>query len=449
MQIIPCAVKANDNFYNELSYLIKESHQRGLFNGNISIVHQGKSVFEEQVGFTDSTKSSKLSINSSFALGSITKEFNAVAIMMLHEKGLIDINASLSTFNLGLPFWSEKIKVKHLLNYTSGLPRLDFRAVKVASDIDDQLKQIKALEFMPGEGYLYSNHNVFLQMKLIETITKQSYVSFVNNNFFKPLGMKNSSFESNQKNVTSAFNNEGKDDIVWPFPVAAMVYSTTTDMQKWVSALHRGNLVTLSSLEVLFDAFNQNSNAALGQGQLIDNQVTKHRHQGSHFNFESQLYYNAKIDLQVVLLTNNKNFKLDEITRGIESIVQSESYDIPKKSVYLSIRQTAYDDIEQGLLRYSELKKTSLTLYDFDNNNALIRIGYKLIEQKKYQSAIEIFTLSTREFPNHANAFDSLAEAYYLKGDFVQALNNYQISVKLNPKNEWGVRQISKIKARL
>jgi tetratricopeptide (TPR) repeat protein len=156
-----------------------------------------------------------------------------------------------------------------------------------------------------------------------------------------------------------------------------------------------------------------------------------------------------KLALQVVLLTNNKNFKLDEITRAIESIVQSENYVLPKKSVYLSIRQTAYDDIEQALKRYSDLKQASPTLYDFDNNNALIRIGYKLIEQKKYHSAIEIFKLSTREFPNHANAFDSLAEAYYLKGDLERALSNYQISVKLNPKNELGVRQISKIKALL
>jgi CubicO group peptidase (beta-lactamase class C family) len=449
MQMIPSTVKANDSVNTELSQLMKESHHRGLFNGNISVIHQGKTIFEKEVGFTNGAKNKKLSINSAFSLGSVTKEFNAVAIMMLHEKGLININATLSSFDLGLPSWSEKIKVKHLLNYTSGLPRLDFRAVKVESDIDDQLKQIKALEFMPGEGYLYSNHNVFLQMKLIETITNQSYVTFVNNNFFKPLEMQDSSFDSNQKNVTSAFNNEGKDDIVRPFPIAAMVHSTTTDMQRWLSALHTGKLVSLSSLEVLFDRFKKNSNAALGQGQLIDNKVVNHRHQGSHFNFESQLYYNAKLDLQVVLLTNNKNFKLDEITRAIESIVQSESYDIPKKSVYLSIRQTAYDNIEQALFRYSELKKTSPTLYDFDNNNALIRIGYKLLEQKKYQSAIKIFKLSTREFPNHANAFDSLAEAYYLKGDLVQALNNYQISVKLNPKNELGIRQILKIKARL
>ena len=187
IQLTPFAVKANDKVDTKISHLMTESNQRGLFNGNISIIHQGKSIFEKQIGFTDGTKSIKLSKNSTFALGSITKEFSAVAIMILHEKGLIDINAPLSTFNLGLPSWSEKVKVKHLLNYTSGLPRLNFRGVKVASDIDFQLQQTEKLEFMPGEGYLYSNHNVFLQMKLIEKITKQSYVKFVKNVFSAPL----------------------------------------------------------------------------------------------------------------------------------------------------------------------------------------------------------------------------------------------------------------------
>jgi len=447
IQTIPFAVKANDNVQTELSHLMQESHERGVFNGNISIIHQGKSIFEKQLGFTDGAKNIKLSRKSAFALGSITKEFSAVAIMRLHEKGLIDINASLSTFNLGLPSWSEKVKIKHLLNYTSGLPRVNFREVKVTSDIDLQLQQIKSLEFIPGEGYLYSNHNVFLQMKLIEKITKQSYVTFVKNNFFEPLEMNDSSFNSRSKNTVRAFNNAGNNDINRPSSDDIMVYSTATDMQKWLTALRTGKLVSYSSLEVLFDTYNQNSNAALGYGELINNSVEKHRHQGSHFNFESQLYYNAKLELQVVLLTSNKNFKLDKITRAIESIVKNEHYEMPKKSLYLSIRETAYDNIDQALTLYRELKKTSPALYDFDNDNALIRIGYKLINQKKYQSAIEIFKLSTQEFPNNGNAFDSLAEAYYLNGNYILALSHYQTSVKINPKNENGISMILNIKS--
>lgn len=447
LQLFSCSVHANVRMSNELLQLMQESHQRGLFNGNVSIIHQGKSVLQQPIGFIDSEKNEKLSMNSAFALGSITKEFNAVAIMMLYEKGLIDINAPLSTFKLGLPSWSQHIQVRHLLNYTSGLPRLDFIKIKVENDINLLLQQIKTLEFTPGEGYLYSNHNVFLQMKLIEQVTKQPYTTFVKKHFFNPLKMNDSSFNPHDKNIVTGYSNEGENDAYRPFPVASMVYSTASDMQKWLTALHAGKVISFSSLEVLFDTFNQNSNAALGQGMLLNGHVVRHRHHGSHFNFESQLYYNEEHALQVVLLTNNKNFKLNEITRAIESIIKNESYAIPKKSIYLSIRETAYRDTSKALKLYKKLKETSLSLYDFDNNNALIRVGYKLLEQKKYQSAIDIFTLSTIEFPSHGNAYDSLAEAYYLNGNYILALSNYQTSVKINPKNENGISMILKIKS--
>jgi tetratricopeptide (TPR) repeat protein len=151
----------------------------------------------------------------------------------------------------------------------------------------------------------------------------------------------------------------------------------------------------------------------------------------------------------VVLLTNNKNFKLDKITSAIESIIQNKPYRLPKKSIYLAIRQATYDDVEQGIKLYDNLKKTERSSYDFDNNNALIRIGYKLLEQKKYRSAIKILKLATEEFPNHANSFDSLGEAYYINGNFAAALMNYQTSVKLNPANKIGCEMIAKIQKEL
>lgn len=62
--------------------------------------------------------------------------------------------------------------MKHIVNYTSGLPGLGFRAVKVASDAGEQLSQINELEFVPSDSYLYSNHNVFYRIELIESISK-------------------------------------------------------------------------------------------------------------------------------------------------------------------------------------------------------------------------------------------------------------------------------------
>ena len=449
LQSITFTAIAQSDVNTTINKLITQSHQRGLFNGNALVYYKGKPIFQKSIGFASGAKNDRLSINNTFALGSITKEFSAVAIMMLHEKGLIDIDAPVSKYISGLPAWSQKVKVKHLLNYTSGLPRLNFRAVKVLNDIDNQLKKISELEFIPGEGYLYSNHNVLLQIRLIEKIAKQSYSTFVENNFFKPLGMKNSSFYANDEFKAIAFNNDGVNDPNMSFPIDIIVYSTTQDMQKWLLALHTTKLISLASLDVLFNAFNQSANAALGQGKLREGKVVKHRHQGSHFNFESQIYYNAELDLKIILLTNNKNFKLGSITSAIESIVQNQPYTVPKKSIYLAIRQTMYDDVEQGIKLYFKLKKTGRNLYDFDNNNALIRVGYKLLAQQKYESAISVFKLSTTEFPEHANAFDSLGEAYYSNGNLKAALMNYQASVKLDSANEIGREMIAKIQQEL
>ncbi len=445
LQSMTFTVNAKTDIKVTLDKLIEQSHQRGLFNGNASVYFRGKPILKKSIGHADAAKQNSLSVNSTFALGSISKEFSAVAIMMLHEKGLIDIDAPVSRYVSGLQAWSEEVKVKHLINYTSGLPRLNFRAVKVASDIDNQLKQISTLKFTPGEGYLYSNHNVLLQIRLIEKLTKQSYSAFLENNFFQPLGMKNTSFNFNETNAVTAFNNDGVNDPNISFPIAIMPYSTIEDMQKWLFALRTGKLVSTSSLKVLFNSFDKNSQAALGHGKLKNDKVIKHRHHGSHFNFESLVYYNAELDLQVILLTNNKNFRLDNIISAVESIVQGKSYDVPKKSLYLAIRQTAYDDVGQGVKFYFELKETKRDLYDFDNNSALIRVGYKLLAQNKYQSAIKIFKLAATEFPDHANAFDSLAEAYYISGNLKAALLNYQASVKLDPQNKNGRKMIVKI----
>jgi CubicO group peptidase (beta-lactamase class C family) len=445
LQVLAFTTHAQDNVHKELDYLMKKSHQRGVFNGSVAVIYQGKPFYQQQLGFTNGNKEQIISTDSTFALGSITKEFNAVAIMMLQEKGLIDLEAPLSKYGLKLPSWSQKVKIKHLLNYTSGLPRLNFSSIKVASDIDHQLQEIETLEFSPGKGYLYSNHNVLLQMKLIEKITKQPYTTFVENNIFEPLEMDKSTFDESHKNVVTAFNNNGVNDPYRPFPIAIMVHSTAEDMQKWLSALHTGKLVTPLSLEVLFDAFNRNSEAALGHGEYVNAINTKHRHQGSHNNFESLLYVNAKLDVQIVMLTNNKNFKLDQLTTAIESILQNTDYTIPKKSLYLTIRHTTYDDVDEGIKLYNHLKETALELHDFDNENALIRVGYKLLGQKQYESAIKIFKLSTREFPNNANAYDSLAEAYYLAGNLKLSLDNYHTSVKLDPNNNNAIKMMSKI----
>ncbi len=84
---------------------------------------------------------------------------------------------------------------------------------------------------------------------------------------------------------------------------------------------------------------------------------------------------------------------------------------------------------------YEQKRKNNPYIYSF-SERSFNRLGYQFIRERKIKDALEIFKLIVKEYPNSANAYDSLAEAYQLNGSKELAIRNYQISLKLNPENE-------------
>ncbi len=77
--------------------------------------------------------------------------------------------------------------------------------------------------------------------------------------------------------------------------------------------------------------------------------------------------------------------------------------------------------------------------------NALNNTGYTLLGAKKYKDAIEVFKLNVKLFPGSWNVYDSLGEAYADDGDTQDAIKNYQVSIKINPKNDNGKQWLEKL----
>lgn len=92
----------------QINELMTKSYERGLFNGNVLVAKKGKIIYQRSFGFTDETKKMPLTKNTIFNFGSIAKQFNAVAIMMLAERGQLNLDDPISKYNLDLPKWSEK-----------------------------------------------------------------------------------------------------------------------------------------------------------------------------------------------------------------------------------------------------------------------------------------------------------------------------------------------------
>ena len=102
--------------------------------------------------------------------------------------------------------------------------------------------------------------------------------------------------------------------------------------------------------------------------------------------------------------------------------------------------------IERAISQYHEFKATAPAAYNFDEDE-LNTLGYQLIKAKKLKESVRIFQLNVEAYPQSANTYDSLAEAYMNDGDKPQAIANYQKSLRLNPKNGNAVKMLEKLNA--
>lgn len=101
--------------------------------------------------------------------------------------------------------------------------------------------------------------------------------------------------------------------------------------------------------------------------------------------------------------------------------------------------------VDAVLEQYRELKRTQTNNYDF-SEPLLNRLGYDLLRTQKVKEAIEIFKLNVEMFPQSANAYDSLGEAYMMNGDKELAIKNYEKSLELNPQNTKAVDTLKKLR---
>lgn len=432
---------------NQIDTLMKVSFDRGLFNGNILIAKGNNIIYQNEFGYSDASRSKKLSRNSIFNIGSIAKEFNAVAIMILNERGLLNLDDKISNFELQLPEWSNTISIRHLLKYTSGLPRINWNNIKNDQDIYNDIKNIKRLNFEPGTDYLYSNNNIFLQRRIVEQVSGMSFNEFIQKNLLIPGGMTNAIIDADTQNpeLVTAFNNAFVNDRAMDIEFSGWVNPTANDMYKWIINLHSGQFISDKSLITLFDSHSKESSSALGIGVIENDTLLIHQHHGSSFNYESFIHYNVKEDLSIVLMTNNKNRKLREITDAVENILKGNSFSIPQKSIYFAIREKCYDNANEGIQLYKNLKKQNFSEYNFSDENELNQLGYDLIKKGQIEEAISIFTLLISEFPNSSNAFDSMGESYFLNDQFELSKINYQKSLELNPENTNAEEMINRI----
>lgn len=437
--------KKESVYSNKIDSVMAKSYERGLFNGNVLVAKNNKIIFQKSFGFTDETKQTLLNKRSIFNIGSIAKEFNAVSIMILVERGLLNLDDPISKFNLGLPKWVEKVTIRHLINYASGIPRIENGLIVPKNDEEAWmvLRSNDSLLFEPGTSYRYDNGNVFLQRRIIEKVTGMSFEEFVSKNIIKPLKMTNSVFDpkSGYENRTSCYDMDYVRCPEMQF-ISGWLWVDINDLYKWIEALNSNRLISKESFQTLL-----NNPYAKDEGGSLGRYFEKEelqRHNGVSYKFESIFLNDLKNNITIILVSNNLN-RVWDLGHIIHNLMLGKEYKIPKKSVYQAIRKEAVNDVNKAIETYYLLKKNSKNEYSFENPGELNKLGYELLRLGKNNESITIFKLATNEFPKDANIFDSLGEAYFTDKQYDLALESYKKAIDFGGTNGNAEKMIEKI----
>lgn len=200
--MIACNPKQKQsNLESELDSLLEKEFAEDYPGGSF-IVKKGDSiVYLKSFGLADLETKEKNAPNTLFNVGSISKTFVAYGILKLVEENMISLDESIYKYfpDFDNPGIAQKVKIKHLLSHTSGLPDIrdnygDSIFYLTAKDIEnfEPMKRAQALNFEPGEKYEYSNPAFNGLALIIEQVTGMKWQKYILNNIFIPSGMSTS-----------------------------------------------------------------------------------------------------------------------------------------------------------------------------------------------------------------------------------------------------------------
>ena len=300
------------------------------------IAKNGKPIYQKAFGKANLELGVNLTTNNIFQLGSITKQFTAIAILILEEQGKIDTKQYISKYIPDYPS-GNKITLHHLLTHTSGIK--DFTKMKSLREIaqkDLSPKEMvdffknESVDFQPGEKFDYNNSGYVILGYIIELVSGKTYEDFIRENIFEKARMSHSRYATETAVVdkraygyqkkAEGYLNKSRISFNIPFSSGSLM-STTEDMLKWQNALNQNLLLGANIIKKAFTNYKLNNGEAFTYGygwHLREIKGTPVReHGGSIFGFKTMGVYIPSEDIYVIGLSNCDCNSPTQVTRDI------------------------------------------------------------------------------------------------------------------------------------
>jgi CubicO group peptidase (beta-lactamase class C family) len=303
--------------------------EEGVPGGVVGVIKNGEVVFSKAYGLANLSHDIPYEVNTPTNIGSVSKQFTAMAILLLEQEGKLSLDEDVRKHIPELPDLGQVVTIKNMLNHTNGfrevynlMPMTGWKGEDMLrrEEIIEMLKRQEELQAAPGEEYNYNNSAFILCAEIVARISGQSFPEFMEENVFAPLGMNSSVVRADPSVVipgasqgyvsdSTGFHEAG--DLYAAYG-AGGIYTTVEDFSKWMGNFSNpviGGEEVVNRL-VTVDTLNNGDTMTYALGIGVDEfrGLKNYSHGGADIAHRAFLVYFPEIDAGVVAMSNNGNF---------------------------------------------------------------------------------------------------------------------------------------------
>lgn len=330
----------------EIKDYIKYFESKNQLIGTISIFENDKEVIRESFG--EMNKPTEVSCDKMYPIGSITKLFVAVVFAKLNEKNRIDFNEKLKPYFPEIPN-ADKIKIKHLLNHTSGLGdyvskgKQDpywLREPHSEKEIMDEIIS-QGVSFKPGSSLKYSNSAYYLLGKILEKKYQKPFHQIIADEIITPLHLKNTLVITPNTDTHQVVNSyelvDGKwieiEDFYLPnISSAGGIVSTSHDLNVFLNHLFAYDIIDKKTLDKMLPK--NKHTYGLGIMEIPFYKKIGYGHGGDTIGVHSITSYFPEDNLSLAIIINGANYPTNDFAIGLLSIIYDKNFTLPDFKVY-------------------------------------------------------------------------------------------------------------------
>lgn len=414
-----------------------------------------------------------------FQAASISKPVAAAGGLWLVDHGRLtldgDVNASLVTWKVPENQFTrtEKVTLRRLMSHNAGVNVHGFAGYEKGTPIPTLTQTLDGekpanhppirVDTVPGTRCRYSGGGVTIEGLLIQDVSGQAFEDFMRDRVLVPAGMRDSTFRQDLPPALAARAATGTradgaavpggwhvypelaPDGLWTTPSDLARFAIEIALSKQGKANHvLSRALTREMLSVQCE--DDNDRVGLGFGVGFPAHPDLFRHTGGNDGFESVLMMFADKGYGIAAMGNSDAFMtVADLAIARLSKDRGWGYAAPLNlsdimTIVRSIRGT-----RAALDMYARAKADGFAGYRH-GSDTLNTFGYGLLRDKRYAEAIAVMRLNVAAYPQDANAYDSLAEAYRDAGEKALAIRNYETSLRMNPQNDNAKVQLDKLR---